>query len=333
VSEAAEADQIVVRATDLVKRFGRVEALRGLTFGAYGPSIFGVVGPDGAGKTTLLRVITGILAYESGNVSTLGIDPGREPLRLKPRLGYVPQTFSMYPTLSIEENLRFVARCHGLAASDYEPRMAKLLSIARLKKFLNRRAENLSGGMKQKLALVGALLSEPKLIVLDEPNAGVDVDARAEFWDVLRECAQRALVILATNYLDEAGRCDRMIYMANGRALVVGSPDDVRRSTEVRVELLRSPLLTPAGLAARLSSERGIEVEPKGDALLLETPLEDEPTPLRLKRLDLHEIVSIQAIEPTLETALLALEKRARADESKLGISGRHTLQGARGHG
>src|SRR5262249_40689495 len=260
---------------------------------------------------TLLRAVTGVIACDDGRLDVLGIDPAREPLRLKPILGYVPQTFSMYPTLTVGENLTFVARVHGLRRADYQRRATELLALARLSKFVDRRAENLSGGMQRKLSLVGALLGSPRLLVLDEPNAGVDIDARSEFWEVIRETARTALVLLATNYLDEAERCDRILYLTGGQLLIEGTPTEIRRLADVKVFRVRSSRRYGNGLVSALSRVEGVKrVETGGDSARFHAIVERDDLESRISQLGLD--ATIEEVDPDLETALLSLESRRR---------------------
>jgi ABC-2 type transport system ATP-binding protein len=302
-----------VAVAGLKKHFGATTALRGLSFEAEGPLIFGVVGPDGAGKTTLLRILTGLMAYDEGEVSVLGLDPARDAARLKPLLGYVPQAFSMYPSLTVDENLEFVARCHGVSRADYGTRRAELLHLARLERFAGYRCEQLSGGMKQKVALCGALLPRPPLIVLDEPTTGVDVHARAEFWNTIRQEASRALVLVSTNYLDEAYRCDRILYMVDGRHVAMGTPREICQSSPVRVyRVIATPRGREAEIAAALARDDGVaRAEAGARDVRVETTHPEERLREVLGRLGFA--ARVEEVEPDLETALLALEQRARA--------------------
>ena len=298
---------LVVRAARVTKRFGRTLALDGLDVAVDGPQVFGVVGPDGAGKTTLLRILVGLLQCDRGSVSVLGFDPGRHATALRRRLGYVPQAFSMYPTLTVGENLQFVARCHGLSRDELAERRDALLTLAELGPFANARAETLSGGMKQKLALCAALLAGPPLLVLDEPTSGVDLVARAQLWSTIRDEARTTLVIVSTNYLDEAERCDRILYMAAGRAVAAGSPEALRRAAPVNVFALtlRDPCTGLAGSLRRLGIER-VETTERG--LRLETRRGRGDVAAILAGLGLRRReCELATLETDLETALLAL--------------------------
>jgi ABC-2 type transport system ATP-binding protein len=222
----------------LVKRYGRRRALDGVDLTIDGQQIFGIVGPDGAGKTTLLRALAGLLEIEAAEARVLGHDLRGDVTELKTHIGYVAQTFSLHPDLTVEENLRFTARLHRLPEADLQARMRALLEPIGLSPFTGRRAGALSGGMKQKLAVANALLTRPALLILDEPTAGVDVGARAELWTMLTSERTRALVVVSTSYLDEAAACDRIAYLDAGRVVATGTPERLRAG--VPLELYRA---------------------------------------------------------------------------------------------
>jgi len=222
----------------LVKRYGRRRALDGVDLTIDERQIFGVVGPDGAGKTTLLRTLAGLLEIQATEARVLGYDLRADVTELKARIGYVAQTFSLHPDLTVEENLRFTARLHRLPETELQSRMRALLEPIGLAPFTARRAGALSGGMKQKLAVANALLTRPALLLLDEPTAGVDVGARAELWAMLASERARALVVVSTSYLDEAAACDRIAYLDGGRIVATGTPEKLRAG--VPLELYRA---------------------------------------------------------------------------------------------
>jgi len=217
----------------LAKSYGRRRALAGVDLAIAGPQLVGVVGPDGAGKTTLLRAIAGLLTVEASTATVLGCDLRGDVRALKRRIGYVPQAFGLNRDLSVFENLRFTARLHRLPADAFERRAGELLTRTALAPFRDRPAGALSGGMRQKLAIANALLPEPEMLVLDEPTAGVDVLARGEIWEMLAERRERVLVLLSTSYLDEAARCDRLVYLDEGRVVASGTPQELRADAGV----------------------------------------------------------------------------------------------------
>jgi ABC-2 type transport system ATP-binding protein len=223
------------------KRFEAAVALDGVTIVVRRGEMFGVIGPDGAGKTTLLRVICGLLRVDAGDVRLFGADPYREHRAATAAIGYVSQQFSLYGDLSIDENIEFFARLHGV--HDFAARRDRLLALTGLQPFRGRLAERLSGGMKQKLALACTLVHEPPLLVLDEPTTGVDPVSRREFWKLLAEFISHGLtIVLATPYLDEAERCGRVTLLSEGRVLAEGEPAALQASLGGSViEVVASP--------------------------------------------------------------------------------------------
>lgn len=241
-----------LRLRGLVKHFGAKVALRGIDLEVGGARILGVVGPDGAGKTTLLRCLAGLLEVEAEEALVLGHDLRGDVTALKSELGYVPQSFSLYRDLSVHENLQVTARLNGLFGDEFAARANPLLERTGLAPFVDRQAGALSGGMKQKLAIVSALLSRPRLILLDEPTAGVDVLARDEIWAILRERKHEVLVVVSTSYLEEVEDCDLLVYLDDGRAIATGSPAELRAS--VPLELYRAWGDEPRAAAAAARS-------------------------------------------------------------------------------
>ncbi len=236
MSAAPPAPRVHLRG--LRKSYGRRTALAGIDLTLADPEMVGVVGPDGAGKSTLLRALVGLLDVTADEALVLGHDLRGDVTGLKARLGYVPQVFSLHRDLTVAENLAFTARLHRLTPDDTRRRVAELLARTALEPFAHRVTGALSGGMKQKLAVANALLPAPAMLVLDEPTAGVDVVARAELWQLLVEAAGQALVILSTSYLDEAERCDRLVYLDDGRVVASGTPAELQ--DRVPLELYRA---------------------------------------------------------------------------------------------
>ena len=225
----------MIRVRGLTKRFGRRTALAGIDLELSRREIVGIVGPDGAGKTTLLRALAGLLVIEAEEATVLGTDLRGDVTGLKARIGYVPQAFSLHRDLTVEENLRFTARLHRLPEAEFVRRKSVLLERTGLAPFAGRAAGQLSGGMKQKLAVANALLPEPALLVLDEPTAGVDVVARAEIWSMLEGARADALVVMSTSYVDEAAACARLVYLDRGRVVASGTPADLRAAAPLEV--------------------------------------------------------------------------------------------------
>ena len=207
----------------LVKRFDANVALADVSISVRPGELFGVIGPDGAGKTTLFRILVTLLVPTSGRATVLGLDVVRDFRALRRRIGYMPGRFSLYPDLSVEENLRFFASVFGTSIEAGYDTIAPIYS--HLEPFRARRAGALSGGMKQKLALSCALVHRPDILVLDEPTTGVDAVSRREFWELLARLRAGGLTILvSTPYMDEADRCDRVALIQHGRVLAIDAP-------------------------------------------------------------------------------------------------------------
>ena len=207
----------------LAKTFGGTSALGGVSFAVENGEIFGFIGPDGGGKTTLFRILVTLLVPDSGRASVLGLDAVRDFRALRQRVGYMAGRFSLYPDLSVEENLSFFASVFGTTIAREYKQIAPIYS--QLEPFKDRLAAALSGGMKQKLALCCALVHRPDILFLDEPTTGVDAVSRREFWDLLGDLKKSGLtIVVSTPYMDEANRCDRIALIHRGRLLAVDAP-------------------------------------------------------------------------------------------------------------
>lgn len=209
----------------LEKSFGSVRALNGLGFSVEEGAMFGLIGPDGAGKSTFMRIAACLLLQDSGRIVIRGHDTRRESGAVKASIGYMPQRFSLYPDLSVRENLVFFADLFGIKKKQRERRIGELMEFSRLGQFLKRRAGDLSGGMKQKLALSCTLIHTPEVLFLDEPTTGVDPVSRREFWGLLADIRREGTaIIVSTPYMDEAEKCDRVGFIMNGRLIMEGEP-------------------------------------------------------------------------------------------------------------
>ena len=221
--------QPAITVVGLTKSFPGIRAVDHLSFDVRAGEIFGLVGPDGAGKTTTLRMLAGVMPPDEGSATVAGFDVGRDPEAAKHHFSYMPQRFGLYEDLTVDENIRFYADLFGAPRSERERRSAELLQAAGMSEFRRRLAGKLSGGMKQKLGLVCALIHRPRVILLDEPTTGVDPVSRRDFWRILYNLVAEGVAILtSTAYLDEAERCHRVALMHQGRLLFCGTPSNLK---------------------------------------------------------------------------------------------------------
>jgi len=222
-----------LEATNLVRDYGTVRAVSELSLAVEAGELYGLVGPDGAGKSTAMGCLAGLMHPTGGSVRVLGEDPMARRSRAREKIGLMPQEYSLYGDLSIDENLSFFGDLFGLERKLFRERAARLLELTRLAPFRDRRAEALSGGMYKKLALACALLHRPRVLLLDEPTNGVDPVSRRELWDLIYELvAEGMAVLLSTPYMDEAARCHRVGLMYRGRLIDEGDPGALTRALE-----------------------------------------------------------------------------------------------------
>lgn len=216
----------VIEVGGLYRSYGKVAALKDVSFSIGKGELFGFVGPDGSGKSTLFRIMATLLDADKGNVSVLGFDTRKEFRKIRARIGYMPGRFSLYQDLSVEENLQFFATVFGTSISEHYEYIREIYEQIAL--FATRRAGALSGGMKQKLALCCSLIHAPRILFLDEPTTGVDPVSRKEFWDILQMLKEEGMtLVVSTPFMDEASRCDRIALLQEGSILGIGAPKDI----------------------------------------------------------------------------------------------------------
>lgn len=220
-----------VAVSHLTKRFGDFTAVNDISFTVQRGEIFGFLGPNGSGKTTTIRILLGLMHPTSGEASVMGFDVVHHPHDIARSVGYMSQKFSLYPDLSVEENLRFYGRTYGLGARILQQRMDEVLALIDLSAHRRELTANLPGGWKQRLALGSALLHQPAILFLDEPTAGVDPVSRRAFWQLLYDLAQNhTTIFVTTHYMDEAEQCHRLAFIHNGNLLADGSPAAIKQT-------------------------------------------------------------------------------------------------------
>jgi ABC-2 type transport system ATP-binding protein len=309
---------------NVVKRYGPTEALRGVSFNVARGEMFGLIGPDGAGKTTAIRSICGLLHVDAGSIRVLGHDPVKQHRQITGTVGYLSQRFSLYGDLSIDENIAFFAEIHGVG--DYHARRDRLLEMTQLTPFRSRLADQLSGGMKQKLALACTLVHEPQVIVLDEPTTGVDPVSRREFWKLLSQfLAQGITILMSTPYLDEAERCTRIALLHEGKLLALDRPIQLRAGLPGTLFEVIVP--SPREALDRLAGQRAVaSAQVFGDRL--HVWIDDGNAESAARHLTAAvaaaglAVSNVRPIVPSLEDVFIALlategtERNTRATES-----------------
>jgi ABC-2 type transport system ATP-binding protein len=261
--------QLAIEVEGLKKSFTGICAVDGVSFNVRAGEIFGLVGPDGAGKTTTMRMLAGILPPDAGRAVVAGCDVVHAPEQAKHALSYMPQRFGLYEDLTVDENIRFYADLFGVHKKEREARSEQLLVAAGMSEFRKRLAGKLSGGMKQKLGLVCALVHHPRVILLDEPTTGVDPVSRRDFWRILYDLVAEGVTILtSTAYLDEAERCHRVALMNAGKLLFCDTPANLKAGmgkgvlsiTAAEPRRLRDALRGAAGISSLVMTGDGVHV-------------------------------------------------------------------------
>ena len=241
----------MVKVEQVKKKYGRLNALNGVSFEAEDGEIFGIIGPDGAGKTTLFRIMTTLLIADEGTVTVQGYDAVKDYTRIRQCVGYMPGRFSLYQDLSVEENINFFATVFGTTLSENYRFIKEIYS--QIEPFKDRRAGALSGGMKQKLALSCALVHRPQVLFLDEPTTGVDPVSRREFWDMLKRLKDYGItIIVSTPYMDEAGMCDRIALIKDGLFLKINTPKKIASEFKKTLYAIRSDNMSELLIDLRL---------------------------------------------------------------------------------
>jgi len=326
-------EEVAIRVEDLWKRYGSVEAVRGISFEVRRGEIFGLIGPDGAGKTSTFQILAGVMEATSGVAEVFG----RHAREARAETGYLTQNFSLYPDLSVMENIRYVGDLRRVPPNQIKERAEKYLRMFGMERFTARLAGRLSGGMKQKLALACALVPQPKVLLLDEPTTGVDPVSRREFWDALAHLAADGLTIMvATPYLDEAERCHRIALIYQGEIHESGSPAEVRSSLRAkRLELRTSQLSKAEQVLSTLNHRDGVvmDVQRFGDRidLLVRDPEVARQAVQKKLRQEQIPVEEFHVDDPTLENTFVAKLRNLREQIKDAPFPGRHDHRNLRG--
>lgn len=296
----------MIQVTDVTKKFGNTVAVDHVSFTVHAGEIFGLVGPDGAGKTTVIRMITGIMELTDGTIEMMGSTASEA---IKSQIGYVPQKFSLYRDLTVLENIELIGSLYGAKRQVIQQLAEEILTFTGLWEFRNRLSENLSGGMKQKLALAAGLMHKPKLFFLDEPTTGVDPVSRREFWQMLYRLNKEGMtVVAATPYMDEAELCTRIAFMDQGKIVACASPQELRAQYKHRILELQ---VDSKNVKPLLQHCQIIDINSFGDKYHLVVNNVDQAIVQVQATLSSagRQVLSLKEIAPTLEDIFVSLAR------------------------
>ena len=297
----------VIEVENLSKSFGDVKALDSISFSVNRGELFGLIGPDGAGKTTLFRLLTTLLNPDEGRASVDGFDIVKDYRSIRSRVGYMPGRFSLYPDLSVKENLSFFAALFGVTIEESYDLIAPIYK--QIEPFSTRRAAHLSGGMKQKLALSCALIHRPSVLFLDEPTTGIDAVSRVELWDMLAGLKEQGITILvSTPYMDEASRCDRIALCNEGRILGIDNPREILKRFDSKLYAIGADNMYALIRAAR-QADGVFECYPFGEKHHIVTTDDFNVETFKEQLKDLKGL-SIEPVQPVIEDVFIKLMKR-----------------------
>src|SRR5580765_749793 len=315
----AELTSSAITAKRLVRTFGKFTAVNGVSFAVKRGEIFGFLGPNGSGKTTVIKMLTGLLPLSGGEASVEGLNVRTHSEEVRERIGYMSQNFSLYPDLTVTENLTFYGRIYGLDPRRLKNRMNEIVAMNGLGPYLDRLASQLSGGWKQRLALGCAMLHEPKLLFLDEPTAGIDPVARRLLWDLLFELSGHGITFfVTTHYMDEAERCSHVAYIYYGRLIADGTPDSLRELPEVqpqgskRIEITTPEVTRALRIARTLPGVRSATIFGQSIHALIDDQLNLETLRALLEKQEIA-VAEIRPLAPSLEDVFVELTYKHQA--------------------
>lgn len=301
-----------IQTIDLTKTFGLLTAVNRLNLQVRPGEIFGLVGPDASGKTTTLRMLCGILPPDGGEARVAGCDIRKEAERLKGKVGYLPQRFGLYGDLTVLENIHFYADLYQISKKNRKDQIGRLLRFANLEPFGNRKAQDLSGGMKQKLGLICALIHTPEVLFLDEPTTGVDPLSRRDFWVILYDLLKEGVTILfSTSYMDEAERCNRIALISQGEMLVADTPSAAKAQIggtvlELRLEDHRKGMK----ILERSGAFRSLVLSGDKIHILVDDTEEGKRRIQDALKAEGMDLLSLNAVMPSLEDVFVSMVRQ-----------------------
>jgi len=300
-----------IQTTNLTKVFGSQTAVNRLNLTVKKGEIFGLVGPDASGKTTTLRMLCGILPPDGGEATVAGCDILSKAEELKDKVGYLPQRFGLYGDLTVLENIHFYADLYEVSRKERADRVERLLAFASLAPFIRRRAQDLSGGMKQKLGLICALIHRPEILLLDEPTTGVDPLSRRDFWMILYDLLREGVTILfSTSYLDEAERCSRIGLIYQGDLLIADTPSAVKsQRVGVILEVRTEDNQSCAEILEGVPSLRSLALSGDKIHVQVDDPREGEKVIREILSSKGMEVLDLLRVRPSLEDAFVSIVK------------------------
>jgi ABC-type multidrug transport system ATPase subunit len=312
-----------IEVSHLNKSFGDVQVLHDLSFRVEKGSIFGFLGPNGSGKSTTIKILCGLLNFSSGAASILGLDVKTRMDDVRQKIGYMSQQFGLYEDLTVLQNLKFYGGLYGIEGRSFEKRVAEIVALTNIGPYLNLKAQFLSGGWKQRLALGCAIIHEPPVIFLDEPTAGIDPVARRDLWDLLFNLSSQGITLfVTTHYMDEAERCNKVAYIYQGRLIAYGTNQELRRLPAVtptgtrRLEIACEPIM----VAYRLLSEQKDIVDVTIFGSNIHALVTDAVSDAQLQALlEAHSVIvtHLAWINPSLEDVFVSLTQNAIAQSAE----------------